>query len=302
MKKQLHIILFLFAFNTIHSQTTIFEDSFETYPDFTIQNFGDWVMYDVDQSNTWPVAECNYPNEGSPMSAIIFNPSQCTEDQLGPFEYTYGNYSILDGDKYVTFWCGGTGNDNYLVSPMIDLTNYSTASLSFFVKALTRPLNGFDPEHFEVLVSTASNSIPDLTFNLGDYTFTDCCTWHEMNYDLSAFSGEQIYIAIHHNSSINAYALHMDEFKVEGTQTASINDYSNMNFSFYPNPANNILNIKATTTIKRIKVINSIGQTIFDKEMDNLNTSINTSKFKSGIYFVLLQTKNYKEKFSFIKK
>jgi hypothetical protein len=70
-----------------------------------------------------------------------------------------------------------------------------------------------------------------------------------------------------------------------------INDPVNSSISMYPNPANNVVNIVSTNDIKTIEVLNYIGQTIYtNKEVNLKNVQLNTSSFKSGVYFVKVTT------------
>jgi len=62
--------------------------------------------------------------------------------------------------------------------------------------------------------------------------------------------------------------------------------------SIYPNPASDILNIVSNNTINRIRVLNSVGQIMFDNESNNSILNINTSNYQSGIYFIQLETNN----------
>jgi len=62
--------------------------------------------------------------------------------------------------------------------------------------------------------------------------------------------------------------------------------------SIYPNPATDVLNIVSNNTINRIRVLNSVGQIMFDNESNISILNINTSNYQSGIYFIQLETNN----------
>ena len=53
----------------------IFEDSFETYEDFSI-DFPPWINIDVDGDPTFSHSAHTWPNDTEPKAFIIFNPSQ----------------------------------------------------------------------------------------------------------------------------------------------------------------------------------------------------------------------------------
>ena len=54
----------------------------------------------------------------------------------------------------------------------------------------------------------------------------------------------------------------------------------------YPNPSNNIVNVVSNQNIESVKIINTIGQTVYENNIDQNYVQINTSEFKAGIYFV----------------
>jgi hypothetical protein len=62
-------------------------------------------------------------------------------------------------------------------------------------------------------------------------------------------------------------------------------------FMIYPNPANNLLNIKFLQAYRngmQIRVYNILGKIIYVSEFDQKIKSINTSTFEQGLYFVEL--------------
>ena len=53
----------------------------------------------------------------------------------------------------------------------------------------------------------------------------------------------------------------------------------------YPNPAKDVLTVKAEN-LSRVTVINTIGQKVFEQEVDGNEMTINTNDFESGIYML----------------
>ncbi len=54
----------------------------------------------------------------------------------------------------------------------------------------------------------------------------------------------------------------------------------------FPNPTNNVLNFKATSTIDSIKVYDLLGQEVFDSTPNSNNSSIDISGFNQGLFLV----------------
>jgi hypothetical protein len=68
MKKKLLIAIFAFC-SQLNAQTVLFEDSFETYNDFIIENIGDWITIDIDGSSTYAGgSEVEWPNRFLPQA------------------------------------------------------------------------------------------------------------------------------------------------------------------------------------------------------------------------------------------
>ncbi|MCD4745640.1 MAG: T9SS type A sorting domain-containing protein, partial [Bacteroidales bacterium] len=70
----------------------------------------------------------------------------------------------------------------------------------------------------------------------------------------------------------------------------NIKDYNIDNTVVYPNPATSIINIKSDNNISEIKIINYIGQKVYYENMNEKIVQINTSKLKSGIYLIHIET------------
>ncbi len=87
-----------------------------------------------------------------------------------------------------------------------------------------------------------------------------------------------------------------------GGITTTINDrnsFINNNLKISPNPANSVLNIEVESIIgdAQIEIINTQGQIVFSKKVNDKNTSINIETLSKGIYFVkLIDDKNWQVK------
>jgi uncharacterized repeat protein (TIGR03803 family) len=75
-------------------------------------------------------------------------------------------------------------------------------------------------------------------------------------------------------------------FKYQLSSTTSINqNIKKTDLSIYPNPANQILNIKAEESIT-VTIVNLLGETVATQRLNTGNNSINLSSFTNGIYFI----------------
>ena len=60
----------------------------------------------------------------------------------------------------------------------------------------------------------------------------------------------------------------------------------------YPNPANEEINIFSKSKIESIRIINFFGQNIYDNQFNNNIVKLKIPEFKTGIYFIIIETEN----------
>jgi len=75
--------------------------------------------------------------------------------------------------------------------------------------------------------------------------------------------------------------------EADGTSTE---EYENINISVFPNPTRDIFYIESNKNIKEIRLTDISGQIIRDITVNNLNSKINVSNIRPGIYFMEIQT------------
>ena len=132
--------------------------------------------------------------------------------------YPYGGYGsgkCLKSDSWMAGNIGNLNPDNYVVLPRVTATENTV--FSFMAVDSDMPGIAPDPEHFGVAVSTTGNTNPsDFTMvqewnSTGDYT--------EYSVDLSAYAGQQIYVAIRHfNTTGECYFLYVDDIRITGVE------------------------------------------------------------------------------------
>lgn len=278
MKKTLLLAsLFVGSVFTMNAQTVLFEDGFETYEDFIIDNVGDWTLIDVDGSNLYGFdGGMTFPNSGGPFAYVVFNPSMTTPANTGDAAQAHL------GDKYMaSFAAVGNANNDWLISPQITLGS-SGNEVKFWAKSLTLQ---YGAERFNVLVSTTDTNTSSFTkISSGDYT-TVQDEWTEFSYSLDDYSGEQVYIAIQCVSD-DAFVFMVDDFSVTTTGTVSVDSHLAGSFSVYPNPTKDILNISNSINadINSVIVTDINGRIV--KQVDSNVSEINIIDLNAGIYFV----------------
>lgn len=77
------------------------------------------------------------------------------------------------------------------------------------------------------------------------------------------------------------------------------NDF--LDFSYYPNPTKNTINLKSNTTITKIEVYNIEGRTLFLQKLEALESKVDLSRFASGTYFFKVQFNEIEKNFKVLK-
>ena len=95
--------------------------------------------------------------------------------------------------------------DNWLITPKLKPSGND--SLTYICRA---PNEHYFQEHYSIMLSTAGTDIGDFTETLFSERL-DNDAWNYRSIDLSAYSGQEVYIAFRHHNSTNQSALRIDE-------------------------------------------------------------------------------------------
>jgi hypothetical protein len=184
-----------------------------------------------------------------------------------------------------------------LITPQVDLTAATASSLSFWAKSIT---DAFGLERFEVLLSTTGTAQADFTENISNGELqAPIGDYFEYSFDLSAYDGQQVYIAIHYVAQ-DSFLLLMDDFKVvDGTLGVASNSFNN--FNYFVN-ANNQLNLSANTAMESLVVYNVLGQQVVSQKLANTNEIVNISALNAGLYIATVSIDGITKSFKIVKK
>ncbi len=179
------------------------EDGFETYTNFNL-TFGNWTQVDGDGSPTYTINAHTFPNQGYTGSFIIFNPSQVTPPMTG--DNAIQPYS---GSKFAAcFSATIPPNNDWLITPKLKIV--SGDMLKFRAKSYTAT---YGLERFKVGVSTTGTLPANFTIiSAGPYLEAPT-SWTEYTYDLTAYDGMEVYLAIQCVSN-DAFIFMLDNFYV----------------------------------------------------------------------------------------
>jgi hypothetical protein len=260
-------------------QPTIFSDivnygDIGSY-DLTPGGFAKWVVGDDEGDARLVINERPAPIDGTPGAVAIYNLGSLTDfdisvkaklnkiksdaldpkaDFIIPFGYEDGeNYSYMlftGEDKngfYLVDTSGATLVGDGNATPAVSDTAYHTYRLQRTGTTVTAYIDGTE------YISVTDDALgTEGGIGMGSYN------------DIALF----------------------DDF-TEGEEPGAVNDLYQTRFSMYPNPAGDILLIKAENNMQKLVITNIIGQEIRTlRDLGSKSLEINISDFESGIYFV----------------
>lgn len=297
--------------NSLYSQNILFQDGFEQYDSFSINNFGGWTSLDLDQYYTRtlggdPAPPSNWvatwPNAYSKQAFQIFEPlaANVTNDPYG----TSGeirNFDPKSGQKFAGSWAGEMtasykGNEDWLISPQIQLAN-SGNKLSLWLKTLS---SSYGDERFRIGIFSGTGNptkSEDFTIISQDYSLTEpwqyaFSSWKEFSFDLDNFSNQNIRIGILCLTQQGSMLM-VDDVKVTTSEIVlqTYNLEKDNLIKIYPNPAvDKISIISNNKDIKNCKILDTNGRII----LNTIEDKIDISTLKSGIYFIQCKFENDK--------
>ncbi|MDD4147453.1 MAG: carboxypeptidase regulatory-like domain-containing protein, partial [Candidatus Cloacimonetes bacterium] len=270
----------------------LFEDSFESYADFST-TFAPWILNDVDGYTTYGFSGISFPNSGTAMSFIVFNPATTTP----PLE----DNPAHTGDKYVACFASTTApNNDWMITPVLP----GGGELKFWARTY---MPDYGLERIKVGVSTTGTAPEDFTI-ISEGTYLEVpIEWTEYTFDLASYYGQQIHIALNCVSN-DAFILFVDDVEYSGSGDADdvVAVHKNALNGNYPNPFNpettisfsvmndgpvniDIYNVKGQLVRTLVKDVKAAGDhTVVWKGTDNNGRAVS-----SGVYYYKMTTGKY---------
>lgn len=178
-------------------------------------------------------------------------------------------------------------SDIILVSPPVDNLANHTNSLSFYLKGTAN-----------IVVGTLNDNTADAVFTPYDTTITGNSVYTKYTVNFNDYSGTDQYIGLRYNAASNAL-VGLDNIVWDAS--LSNGDFDNGNFTAYPNPVKDILNLSYKQTISNVSVYNLLGQKIIDKVVDANTATVNMASLSSGTYIVKVTANNYTKTLKVVK-
>ena len=192
---------------------------------------------------------------------------------------------------------GALTPDNWVIMGPIDLTNVSDALLEWQVM-------GLDPnwcqENYTIYVGSSSNYSDlinsSVSFNETITSGGDACgSWANRSLDISAATGELVYIGMRHHDVTDMYYLNIDNVSVTSS-TMSNEDFTLQNIDYSFNQETNLLRVTSEEMLSNIQIYNMLGQEVLNQDLNDSSALLNLSSLSSSIYIVNVEGNNSKTK------
>ena len=244
---------------------------------------------DFETISCWPFGPPWHTNNGSPGNYWYYTTDNTGNTYAGSDSWTQ-NQGALNPDCWVVF------------GP-IDMTGVTDANLAWKVR-------GIDPawcqENYTIYFGNDYN-ISSLENSPYSYSETitsggDACgtNWGQRSFAISGYNYNEGYIALRHHGVSDMFQINFDDLEL--TSTVSTAEIENIEMEIYPNPTNNLLNIKSD--MKHIgtnySVFDNSGKVVLSGVITSNLTTINTEFLSEGIYLLNLGD-NIKRKFIVIR-
>jgi hypothetical protein len=305
----LPLVLQLFLHKNCISQNLITNGSFENYTGIDCDYGG------FDNSNVAPLQ--HILNNWYTLNSSDYFSSVCTPINFsvaGVPENLFGESYAYNGNSYVgcILFQANVEMKEYIYQQLsAPLQAGHMYCLSYYVSradGITHAIHSIGA-HFSNTTPTLfngyySNKTPQIINQNG--FVTDTIGWTQIQGCYTAIGGEQFITIGNFNSNTNTDTLfigstnptynadryayyYIDDITLIDQSTVGFNELGNENsFSVYPNPANDVLNIKVGTIKEntKIKIADVIGRTIL---ITAFKSQLDISFLEKGIYFVTIQ-------------
>lgn len=200
------------------------------------------------------------------------------------------------GSHFLGLNYGSTAHDDYVISPAITVTAGVSDKLSFWGRNRGSGL----AEIFDVKISTTGTAATAFTNTLAA-AVKPPTVWTKYTYDLTAYVGQTINIAFY-SSTTNLWFVGIDDFAIS-SNTLSISEAAlSGKASIYPNPVENILQIKNENKMSEITVYDLTGKVLKKVLVNAEHSELNLSELSSGNYLLKIKEKETEKIYKIIKK
>ena len=245
--------------------------------------YGNWIQISL---KTLPTCETvNALNENFDTTSINKLPDcwsailsgATLDNDASVYVVDYNSYSQKNSVRLNNYT--STSSDNIiLVSPK--LNKIAGSVLKFYARA---------DQTSTLIVGTLNGDDNTATFTPFSQQITLTKDYKEFTIDFKAYSGTDQYIGFKNVSLVSYTPVTLDNIMLEETNLSN-NAFDKSNFSYFPNPVKNILNLSSIQNMSHVAVFNIIGQKVLEAKIDTKATELNLSALTKGTYLVKISS------------
>lgn len=228
---------------------------------------------------------------GIPVNYSMLNLDNLTPD-AAVSEFTSAWISKEDPDDVANLVASSTSyfspagqSNRYLITPQLNLGAFGN-----FLSWQSKSHDATFPESYYVLASRTDNQAASFVdtlkfvYQAGPYWNTDT-----VNLSDAGLDNESVYIAFVLRS-YDGFKLYLDSVHVWKEDPVSVNELTNLDFSVFPNPSNDMIHVSTNQPIDAIRIFDLRGNKVIESKLE----SISLSKLQSGSYVVEVESNGLK--------
>lgn len=211
------------------------------------------------------------------------------------------NWKTIDGNEDGESWFvgnssalahGGSGvaalnsNESIALNDWFISTCINLTQGYYIISYWYRTQDTQHPENLKVAYGL-EQSAAGMTNVLNDHSGITNNTYTKGQRIFSVTATGTYYFGIHGYSEANSNRIMVDDINIEISTGI---DETNLTSKIYPNPATKNIRVESNQIIKTVRILNMLGQEVYNNTIANYGTEINVSNFHSGIYFVNIET------------
>ncbi len=204
-----------------------------------------------------------------------------------------GQGGVFMSESYIN-GVGALTPDNIAVSPVVNCSGNASVFLTWGAGSTETTASTYYDEYYAVyivnsIVPILAGTYPTPVWE-GAISAGQVMEWKSINVSATAANQSTVYIVLRHFNCTDEFRLFIDGVQLT-TGVLGLEE-ATMEASVYPNPANNVLNIKSTVAANKISIISMDGKVVSTTAMSGLEGSINVSSLTEGVYFYEVATEN----------
>ncbi|MBA5629641.1 T9SS type A sorting domain-containing protein [Moheibacter lacus] len=174
-----------------------------------------------------------------------------------------------------------------------------------------------DCESERLAVEVTVNEIPAAPIAVGNFEFVagetlaDLEDSLEFTGELTWYDDEELTIVLPDTTLLEDAGVYYVTQTIDGcesealrveTEELGLSSSELANFSFYPNPVKEVMNLKNASSILQVEIYNLAGKLVYTKSLNAKQAALDLSQLSSGVYVMKITTENQMKTIKILKK